>query len=399
MGNFSLPFSNETTFTACRSSTGKLTIQSGFVMENFLPQANRLWGGKLPLISLPLAYLIYFTDTSNSVLFVTTKTRGSTSLAFEELINVFQHAVWGIALMVLVPSFIFVHKIVGSKKSLGIQSQILSLTKCLIEQGDPIRANICNSDTVKGVITGIFSASILLINAYKNNNVYNMVSPRKVLPFERLEEPESDKIPIYSTVWDVKMLRHNGFASIQREEDSVLKSFTYDSNYFDYTDYYMNSIYFDVIVTGDISFRCVRYLILVELESSISAFELFRQVRLPDKLLELSHSTADTDNKTKFAKKLHKDDDNFELLKVHLNEILLREQQRILRNELLSNRKVAVVVNASVALELRNSINDASVGFYVGKKHILGELPRIQRILRAPQKMKLRLRQFQETFW
>lgn len=97
-----------------------------------------------------------------------------------------------------------------SLKEKYMLESVISTIKILLEQRDPIFASadaLAVSRRMKPM-TGLFLlAAIILSNAYKNTNVYNMVVSRKPLVYKYFDEVVQDKFNICTRATDILFLQ------------------------------------------------------------------------------------------------------------------------------------------------------------------------------------------------
>jgi len=77
-------------------------------------------------------------------------------------------------------------------------SIFIQVTKALLEQGDPFSSGVSGTKRLRFSIGTFLLVAIVISNAYKSSNVYNLVLPRKPVPFENLSQLLSDSFKIYS---------------------------------------------------------------------------------------------------------------------------------------------------------------------------------------------------------
>jgi len=130
--------------------------------------------------------------------------------SFHELIYVFEAELWVfiLAFVVIVAVFIAVVDVpVDMTFSLcfkkvwtleKIVSIFIQVTKVLLEQGDPFTSKVAVQARLRFSIGTFLLVGIVLSNAYKSSNVYNLVLPREPVPYENLSQLFADKFDTYS---------------------------------------------------------------------------------------------------------------------------------------------------------------------------------------------------------
>lgn len=137
----------------------------------------------------------YTKEDFNNIRFVGCGTQGLSTIPFYELTSVYDKAIWlSIVLTVIVAAF----SIRLLQQETKIQSNILSLLKMLLEQGGPFKNLVVNTRNLRFGIGILLLSGILLSNAYKNSNIYNMVIPRRPILYNYFHELLRDNFTIYS---------------------------------------------------------------------------------------------------------------------------------------------------------------------------------------------------------
>lgn len=356
--NFSLEIDDN---TICDCTGGKMSIRH--VSRKSYRHPNKFVVTRSPVTTLPFLSLFYFNDTSRSLRFATSKTRGSSSLPFQELYNVFQPEVWVSSFIILVISGCFVAHIVGLTRSNGkLFQQIVSVTKSVLEQGDPFLASVCNHSQLKMVVMGVLTASMLLSNAYKNNNVYNMVVPRKELMFERLSELETDNFSIYARLNSVfySFYPYN-FEFWHREKGSILPNLTF----FEGFGYESMTSTFRVYAKNELQQFTELNPEYENPDGGLRNFaRLIKLATVPDKTLQLIRSS--TDEQTQFPFNISKQ--NATLFADQLSQLVFKLEHKMFQQELLGNEKIAVILPVSVALQFKIKARSQSKDVFIGKE-------------------------------
>lgn len=78
------------------------------------------------------------------------------------------------------------------------KSNGLTFLKVILEQGDPFPASVGNVTKFLVIIGLLLLMGIILSNAYKNTNVYNMVVPKRPLVYKDLKDLLKDGFTIYT---------------------------------------------------------------------------------------------------------------------------------------------------------------------------------------------------------
>lgn len=152
----------------------------------------------------------YTQDDLRTLHFVTCGYRGFSEIPFSELINVFDKWIW-ILIVVVIGSVMVPLKIL-SESEIELRKRWIAPLKILLDQGDPFleRATISKADALRWVIGFYLLVGIVISNAYKSNNVYKMISPRKPIPYETVRELLQDNFTVYTRVIDLHVFGSQG---------------------------------------------------------------------------------------------------------------------------------------------------------------------------------------------
>ncbi|CAL8121436.1 unnamed protein product [Orchesella dallaii] len=133
--------------------------------------------------------------------FVSCGRRALQSMAFRELIDVYDTAVWafvGLSILILMMVFEQLSHGTGSMSLFNIYQHWLPIFKAIVEQGDPFPSRYLKTLPIRLVFSAFMLAMIVLSNAYKNTNVYNMIAPRNPVPYKYLKELVHDSFVIFA---------------------------------------------------------------------------------------------------------------------------------------------------------------------------------------------------------
>lgn len=76
----------------------------------------------------------------------------------------------------------------------------------MLEQGNTFPDNFDTVERLRFLMTGALLAGIVISNAFKSENVYNIVMPRNQISYYNAEELIEDNIRVYN--WLQDFLRH-----------------------------------------------------------------------------------------------------------------------------------------------------------------------------------------------
>lgn len=121
--------------------------------------------------------------------------QGFTGIQFQELANAYDCATWAcIGLSTLLLSI----TIQISAEEESIDKFIIATWKVLLEQGNPFPPCVAKRHRTAGIIGMFLLVGIILSSAYKNRNVYKMLTPRLPIPYKYLSELVRDGFSVYT---------------------------------------------------------------------------------------------------------------------------------------------------------------------------------------------------------
>lgn len=173
----------------------------------------------------PRLYLpVHFANSLGSYRFVICGFRGKESMAYTELLKVYDVFSWVFLAATMVTVAIIISKIttvwylLATKRCKNADSSknLYVTLKVMLEQGSPIPDEILKENcSHKRILLGIFMLmGIVFSNGYKNSNVYNMVSPRKLVRYEKLWQLVEDNVRIYAASLLAKRSRYTSDISL-----------------------------------------------------------------------------------------------------------------------------------------------------------------------------------------
>lgn len=139
-------------------------------------------------------------NTLSSLHFVSCGTQGTETLPFSELILVFDKHIWMCIIFSIILSYIYIVYSSEFRNILYFYRKYLYFIKVLLEQGEPFPASLLKVTRFRVLIAGNLLAGLVLSNAYKSNNVYNIVRPSKPVPYTEFDELVRDKFSVYRKI-------------------------------------------------------------------------------------------------------------------------------------------------------------------------------------------------------
>lgn len=139
----------------------------------------------------------------NNMRIISCGKRGLENFSLTNLFNVYDNFTWYLILCcVLIVSFTL-HQSAYQEITLDVCHTFLCIIRSLLEQGDPFPLTFIKSKRHQLIIGTFLLVAIIISNAFKNTNVYNMITPRKVLPYENLQQLIKDKYQVFTRVGNI----------------------------------------------------------------------------------------------------------------------------------------------------------------------------------------------------
>lgn len=161
------------------------------------------WSAEYPKSRYIFPY--YTPDTIKSLRFMGCGRQGTSPIPFQELTNVFDMVTW---LCIIFTALTVPTLLRGSYGRIRLSSQTVSIFKMLVEQGGPFLDSVANKTRFRSVLGPLLLMGIVLSNAYKNTNIYNMVIPRKPVLYNYFQELVTDNFKVFSRPSSLIMYRN-----------------------------------------------------------------------------------------------------------------------------------------------------------------------------------------------
>lgn len=273
-----------------------------------------------------LLYFPYFThDESNQLRFLSCGERGASSIPFKELINVLDTWTWIHILIVIVAIVISLRSI--PEKLRESRSHWLSPLKVLLEQGDPFSDSFVQHDRAKWLTGSFLLVGIVLSNAYKNSNVYNMMQPKDLIPYRFFEELIKDNFTIYTRIGKLEVI-----------PDAVTRPVVGDGSY-----YFRRWKNLYALGRSELSMTLEE---LKDMKTSASVLHegLLRVSILHPSILILIHSVVESWNNKTPEETILTQWRFFEQKVAKMTAMVMSEELHILEKRLVDCNKVAVIL-------------------------------------------------------
>ncbi len=153
---------------------------------------------------------LHFQNKFGSLRFVSCGSRGFEDLQIERFVSVFEKKIWNFMLAVAIALTIVMNILRGSM-CLGLYSldKVICLIMVVLEQGNPFPERFIRSSSFRFLICGTLLGGLVLSNAFKSTNVYNIVLPRIPLEFGVIDELLVHGYSVYSKLAKIYFLYEN----------------------------------------------------------------------------------------------------------------------------------------------------------------------------------------------
>lgn len=136
----------------------------------------------IPYLKTQAIFPYFPQESLTGLRFVSCGRKGLSSIPFYELVHVYDHLVWVMIIASSVILAILINQLVAPKGS--FMEAWISTLKILLEQSD----KMVHQKRFRYLISLFILAGVVLSNAYKNTNIYHMVTPRQPIPYEFASE-------------------------------------------------------------------------------------------------------------------------------------------------------------------------------------------------------------------
>ncbi len=133
--------------------------------------------------------------------FVSCGSKGLEPFPFLEFVSVFDNNVW-ITLLAAIYTFTYAIKIITGKFwNNGGYTGLMGILKILLEQSNPFPNSLLHLFRYRCTLCGTFLAGLVISNAFKSENMYQIVMPRYELSYYNVDELLEDRFQLYTRIW------------------------------------------------------------------------------------------------------------------------------------------------------------------------------------------------------
>lgn len=181
----------------------KFDIHDYFMMLFSTRYFQIISGGNLYPVDLP--------SLVDRLRFISCGKRGFRHLPFEEFVSIFDYRVWILTMVSLVAAALSISGVV-SGHIYTFPGNLLACAKVLLEQGNPFPNFVAKIPILRLIIAADLLVGVVISNCYKSTNVYNMITEREPLRYEKFMELVKDNFTIYTRAAQLGLYIRNNTA-------------------------------------------------------------------------------------------------------------------------------------------------------------------------------------------
>lgn len=137
----------------------------------------------------------YIENEINTLKFITCRVKGWHALAYGELLNPYRTIVWVIGITSGISVAYMIQ--MTSRRKMSLYRKLIPIFMAFTEQGDPFSLEAVKRNSAKLVIATYLLMTVVLSNAYKTTNVYNMILPQFPVLYKNVKQLNTDGFTIY----------------------------------------------------------------------------------------------------------------------------------------------------------------------------------------------------------
>lgn len=160
--------------------------------------------------------------------FISCGRRGLDPIDFDSLVNIYDDWIWMWTIISIFATVTTLGFLSSKVSYMGLLTHLTSQIRILLEQGLDSDAEAILTRN-RYVIAASFLGGIVLSNAYKNSNVYEMILPRKPLAYKTFNELIQDNFTIYSRSYVITL---GGGSTSKHEKFEINANNEYGTNTF-----------------------------------------------------------------------------------------------------------------------------------------------------------------------
>lgn len=179
----------------------RICCTNGVTHNHKLPDSRGVWGMYLGwqihdrMVDPQKPMVQKYTDTFKSLGFISCTSLAHEALMFEELLSIYDRWIWALLIcsMILLAATLSYLGRGGS-----FLKNILALFKVVVGQSDPFMRRVLKSVPLRSAAVTFLFMGTILSEGYKNENMYHIISPRKVITQENFKQLIEGKFTVYT---------------------------------------------------------------------------------------------------------------------------------------------------------------------------------------------------------
>lgn len=320
--------------------------------------------------------MILFENTAFALRFVVCGSRKQSALPFDQLHNVFLLNVWVTIGICFICTAAVLVKVNGSHGGISVFGHVFAIYKALVEQNNPFRLENKGYDHAKLILLGIFGACILLSNAYRSKNVFQMVLPRQRLAYQKVSQLNEENYTFFTQTQVIHIAgaywAKRGDPEFERPQGHRLEPFEFWEkswrfgwrnllvSYSDWADYGRMSIFIRSAMSDLYSDQ-------FHTKENSGILELLG-IRVSVHPYMLTHCLSHVDNVTSYPAKF-----NFEALEELNREVVewyFETEKSLLIETIAKCEKVAVIATSLTLTTIQRSLATRNIPVDIGTEYI-----------------------------
>lgn len=155
-------------------------------------------------------FAIFLPGKINSFRFISCGERGHEAIAYQQVFIAYDWCTWVLIVLWVYVLACFIKTFenfqgIGIFQLFCIKPHILYVYKVLVEQGNPFPDQFLKDVKLIFILIPFMFMGTVLSNAYKNTNIYNMISPRNSILYDTFQELINDKFSMLSRSYDIEI--------------------------------------------------------------------------------------------------------------------------------------------------------------------------------------------------
>lgn len=145
-------------------------------------------------------HVIEYVDPLKTLRFVSCYDLKLEPLLFKELVNIYDNGIWICLISAMAATAMAMQRV---RQRWSFLKNFVAIFKIVVGQGDPFLHKVLHSIPTRQIAVAFLFMGIILSEGYKSSNMYNIVTPRKVISKQAFAELVRDNFTIFSRSSDV----------------------------------------------------------------------------------------------------------------------------------------------------------------------------------------------------